>query len=122
VRTLFSKIVVIVILITCMVSGVAFALVYHVNDAAEAVKQEYGNEINSYLSERDEKIKNDVQDLTQIEIQRLRDETHQYLNQKINQDYQKELNLKSNEIKEVTNQKIEEIKEYIDLQMRGNSE
>lgn len=94
--------------------GISGALVYHINDAAEAAKQEYQQEINQYLSEKDLKIKNDVSNLTQTEIQRLKDETQKYLNEKINQDYQSSLNQKTEEIKKVTDQKIEEIKNYID--------
>ena len=122
VKRLFPKVVVVTLILTFIVGGAAGALVYHVNDAADTIKQEYGSKIKTYLSERDEKIKNDVQDLTQTEIQRLRDETSQYLNEKVNEDYQNELNQKSNEITQVTNQKIEEIKKYIDLQMQGKNE
>jgi hypothetical protein len=122
VKKIFTKVVGMTLILTFIVGGAAGALVFHVNDAAEAVKQEYGSEIESYFSERDEKIKNDVQHLTQTEIQRLRDETNQYLKDKISQDYQKELNKKSNEITQVTNQKIEEIKKYIDLQIQGEKD
>lgn len=94
--------------------GVGGALVYHINDAAEAAKQEYQQEIDQYLLEKDMKIKNDVANITQTEIQRLKDETEGYLNEKINQDYQNALNEKTEEIKKVTDQKIEEIKQFID--------
>lgn len=121
-KRIFTKVVGITVILTFIVGGAAGALVLHVNDAADTVKQEYGSEIESYFSERDEKIKNDVQHLTQTEIQRLRDETNQYLKDKLTQDYQKELNQKSNEITQVTNKKIEEIKQYIDLQIQGEKD
>lgn len=121
-KGIFTKVVGITLILTFIVGGAAGALVFHVKDAAEAVKKEYGREIDSYMSERDGKIKNDVQDLTQTEIKRLREETDRYLRDKLNQDYQKELNQKSNEITQVTNQKIEEIKKYIDIQIQGRNE
>lgn len=100
-------------------ASVASALVYHINDAAEVAKVEYKKQIEGYLAERDEKIKNDVSDITQSEINRLRSETSQYLNEKLDQDYQYELNHKTNEIRQVTDQKIEEIKKYIDGLLDG---
>jgi predicted flavoprotein YhiN len=102
--------------------GVVGALVYHVNDAADAAKKETDAKIEAYFSNRDEKIKNDVQHLTQTEIQRLKDETNQYLDEKLKQDYQSALNQKSNEIKKVTDQKIEEIKQFIDQQLQEQRE
>jgi uncharacterized membrane protein len=121
-KNLFSKVVVITIILTFVIGGAAGALVYHVNDAAEVLKNEYESKVASYFSERDDKIKNDVQGLTQNEIQRLKDETNQYLNSKLNEDYQSELNQKSNEISQVTDQKIIELKAHIDKLLEGKSE
>jgi uncharacterized membrane protein len=121
-KKLFSKVAVITIILTFVIGGAAGALVYHVNDAAEGLKKEYGSKVASYFSERDDKIKNDVQGLTTSEIQRLKDETNQYLNSKISEDYQRELNQKSNEISQVTDQKIIEIKDYVDKLMKGMDE
>jgi hypothetical protein len=121
-KKLFSKVAVITIILTFVIGGAAGALVYHVNDAAEGLKKEYGSKVASYFSERDDKIKNDVQGLTTSEIQRLKDETNQYLNSKLNEDYQSELNQKSNEITQVTDQKIIELKTYIDQLLEGKSE
>jgi uncharacterized membrane protein len=121
-KKLFSKVAVITIILTFVIGGAAGALVYHVNDAAEGLKKEYGSKVASYFSERDDKIKNDVQGLTTSEIQRLKDETNQYLNSKISEDYQRELNQKSNEISQVTDQKIIEIKDYVDKLMKGKDE
>ncbi|MCA1055319.1 hypothetical protein LCM10_10015 [Rossellomorea aquimaris] len=119
---LFSKVFIITAICCFIVGGAAGALVYHVNDAAEVLKKEYEAEISSYFSERDMKVKNDVQALTESEIQRLKDETHYYLNEKLNENYQKELNEKSNEITKVTDQKIVEIKSYIDTLLKEKSE
>ncbi|ANB58127.1 hypothetical protein GFC29_534 [Anoxybacillus sp. B7M1] len=99
--------------------GLSGAVVYHMSDAAEAAKKEYQQEINQYLSEKDMKIKNDLSNVTQSEIQRLQDETKKYLNEKLNQDYQQSLNQKTEEIKKVTDQKIEEIKNYIDQLLKN---
>jgi hypothetical protein len=121
-KKLFTKVAVITIILTFVIGGAAGALVYHVNDAAEGLKKEYGSKVASYFSERDDKIKNDVQGLTTSEIQRLKDETNQYLNSKISEDYQRELNQKSNEISQVTDQKIIEIKDYVDKLMKGKDE
>jgi uncharacterized membrane protein len=121
-KKLFSKVVVITIILTFVIGGAAGALVYHVNDAAEGLKKEYESKVASYFSERDDKIKNDVQGLTQNEIQRLKDETNQYFNSKLNEDYHSELNQKSNEISQVTDQKIIELKTYIDQLLEGKSE
>jgi oligoendopeptidase F len=121
-KGIFTKVIGITLILTFIVGGAAGALVFHVNDAADAVKKEYGREIDSYMSEREGKIKNDVQDLTQTEIKRLREETDRYLRDKLNQDYQKELNQKSNEITQVTNQKIVENKKYIDIQIQESNE
>lgn len=121
-KTLFPKVLVITVTFLFLIGGAAGALVYHVNDAAEVLKKEYESKVASYFSERDGKITNDVQDLTQSEIQRLKDETNEYLNSKLNEDYQSELNQKSNEISQVTDQKIKEIKDYIDQLMKSENQ
>ncbi|NQD65125.1 hypothetical protein HP456_04250 [Bacillus haikouensis] len=121
-KKLFTKVAVITIILTFVIGGAAGALVYHVNDAAKGLKKEYGSKVASYFSERDDKIKNDVQGLTTSEIKRLKDETNQYLNSKISEDYQRELNQKSNEISQATDQKIIEIKDYVDKLMKGKDE
>lgn len=116
---LFKKVSVLLVAFVFVAAGVVGGLVYHINDAAEAAKVDYKNQIEAYHSEKDEKIKNDVADFTSSEINRLRSETSQYLNEKLSQDYQVELNQKSAEIKQVTDQKIEEIKKYIDELLDG---
>ena len=121
-KNLFSKVVVITVILTFVIGGAAGALVYHVNDAAEVLKKDYESKVSAYFSERDGKIKNDVEGLTQSEIQRLKDETNQYLTSKLNEDYQGELNQKSNEITQVTDQKIEEIKQYIDRLVKSKNQ
>ncbi|KAF0819037.1 hypothetical protein KIS4809_2329 [Bacillus sp. ZZV12-4809] len=110
-----NKVSVLIILLIITFSGAAGALVYHINDAAEAAKLEYSKDINQYFEGKDEKIKHDVENLTSTEIERLRSETNKYLQEKLNTDYQNELNAKSNEIVNVTNKKIEEIKDFIDV-------
>jgi uncharacterized membrane protein len=121
-KNLFSKVVVITVILTFVIGGAAGALVYHVNDAADGLKKDYESKVAAYFSERDGKIKNDVEGLTQSEIQRLKDETNQYLTSKLNEDYQGELNQKSNEITQVTDQKIGEIKQYIDELMKSKNQ
>ncbi|NUH85489.1 hypothetical protein HUN92_17480 [Bacillus firmus] len=112
---------IILCLVTLVFGGAAFALVYHINDAAEAAKKEYAAEVSAYFNERDEKIKHDVENLTVTEIERLKSETSQYLHEKMNADYQKQLNQTSDEVTRVTNQKIKELKDYIDqLISEGN--
>ncbi|MBS4207504.1 hypothetical protein [Bacillus sp. FJAT-50079] len=95
-------------------AGVGAALAYHIEDAAAALKGTYQSEIEAYQSGKSEKIKNDVSDLTQGEIERLELETREYLQQQLNSDYQDSLNEKSAEIQRVTDEKIQEIKNYID--------
>lgn len=121
-KKLSNKILLLTVVFTVILSGVAGALVYHISDAANAVKAESENQINSYFSEKDSRVKADLQNITETEIQRLKDETDQYLQQQINQDYQNELNQKSAEIQQVTNQKIQEIKDYIDNLMKEKSQ
>jgi hypothetical protein len=118
----FFKILPLLFIFLLVTGGAVSALVYHINDAADVTKKEAETKIESYLSDRDEKIKNDVQHLTQTQIQRLKDETNQYLDEKLNQDYQNALNQKSNEIEKVTDQKIEEIKQFIDQQLQEQGE
>jgi uncharacterized membrane protein YraQ (UPF0718 family) len=121
-KKLSNKILLLTVVFTLILSGVAGALVYHINDAANAVKAESESRIKSYFSEKDSRVKADLQHLTETEIQRLKDETDQYLQQQINQDYQNELNQKSAKIQQVTNQKIQEIKDYIDNLMKEKSQ
>jgi len=97
-----------------MFGGVAGALVYHINDAAERLKGEYKAEVEQYNKEKEFKIKNDVSSMTQDEIKRMENETREYLNQRLAIDYQSSLNAKSQEIIVQANVKIEEVKEYID--------
>ena len=102
----------------CLVGAVtAFALVYHIDDAAEALKAEYKDRIDEYKSEKDFKIRNDVSHLTQQEIERMRTETEDYLQMRLGADYQDALNEKSNEIRKVTDEKIEELKRFIDTEL-----
>lgn len=114
------KVFVLTILFTLIIGGVAGALVYHVNDAADALKQDIEKQIEQYNEEKNQKIKNDLSHLTQEEIQRMRDEIERYLQEKLSQDYQDELNTKTDEIKNAANQKIEELKKYIDELLKTN--
>ena len=110
--------VLILTVVMCLVGTItAFALVYHVNDAAEALKAEYKDRIDEYKSEKDFKIRNDVSHLTQQEIERMRTETEDYLQMRLGADYQDALNEKSNEIRKVTDEKIEELKRFIDTEL-----
>ncbi|WP_096269511.1 hypothetical protein [Paucisalibacillus globulus] len=100
--------------------GTASALVYHINDSAKALKEDYQEQIEVYQSEKDFKIKNDVSHLTQMEIKRMQTETQEYLTQKLGQDYQNSLNEKTDEIIATTDEKIEEIKLFIDGLINAN--
>src|SRR5690554_1292284 len=90
------------------------ALVYHVEDEAERLKVVYAEQIEEYKATKDLKIKNDVSHITQEQIERMRTETEEYLQMRLGQDYQDGLNEKADEIIRVTDEKIEEIKQYID--------
>ncbi|SER00373.1 hypothetical protein SAMN05216232_3932 [Virgibacillus subterraneus] len=108
------KILSITMILLLIGAGTVSALVYHINDAADNLKNEYKEEVEVYQSEKDIKIKNDVSHITQQEIERMQTETRDYLNQRLGDDYQDSLNEKSDEIQKVTDEKIEEIKQYID--------
>ena len=97
-----------------IIVGTVNALVYHINDEAERLKVEYQTQISEYKASKDFKIKNDVSYITEQEIKRMQTETEEYLQMRLGQDYQKALNEKTEEIIRVTDEKIEEIKQYID--------
>ena len=114
VKTTKTKVILITVVL-CLVGAVtAFALVYHIDDAAEALKAEYKDRIDEYKSEKDFKIRNDVSHLTQQEIERMRTETEDYLQNRLGEDYHDALNEKSDEIRKVTAEKIAELKKFID--------
>lgn len=108
------RVLAITLVILLIGAGVGAALVYHIEDAAAALKETYKQDIEVYQSEKDMKIKNDVSSITQEEIERMEKETREYLQERIGSDYQNALNEKTEEIKKTTDQKIEEIKKYID--------
>lgn len=109
-----NKIAVALVTVLLVSIGTVSALVYHIEDASKALKSEYAERIEEYKSTKDFKIKNDVSHLTQEQIERLRTETADYLQLRLNQDYSESLNEKTEEIIRVTDEKIEEIKQYID--------
>src|SRR5690625_3741155 len=107
--------VLILTVVMCLVGTItAFALVYHVDDAADALKVEYNERIDGDEAEKDVKNEHDVSHLTQQEIERMRTETEDYLQQRLGTDYTDALNEKSDEIRKATDEKIAELKKFID--------
>jgi|SRR5690625_171685 len=97
-----------------LISGTVSALVYHIEDAAESLKVEYAERIEEHKASKSFKIKNDVSHLTLEQIERMRSETEEYLYMRLGQDYQLALNDETDAIIRLTDEKIEEIKQYID--------
>lgn len=115
-----GRLVVLVTVFFLIGASIGGALVYHINDAAEALKAEYKDRIDDYQKDKELLLRNDTMDITQQQIERMRAETEEYLQQQLNADYNRSLNEKSDEILQITDEKIEEIKRYIDEQLKAD--
>lgn len=115
-----GRLVVLVTVFFLIGASIGGALVYHINDAAEALKAEYKDRIDDYQKDKELLLRNDTMDITQQQIERMRAETEEYLQQQLNADYNRSLNEKTDEILQITDEKIEEIKRYIDDQLKAD--
>jgi predicted GTPase len=108
-----KKVFSLVLIMALFIGGTVGALVYHIQDAEQALKEELTERIPADKEWVKFQVKNDTSSVTDQEIERLKTEVEEHYNNVKNQYQTEQLQEKAEEIKQETDAAIERLKKFI---------